>query len=354
MKLKGKISTIIFKNTGNSWTVILIKCDKEYITAVGITTDDIEVGEEFEFEGELSTHKVYGEQFKFTTYKKLLPKSDIALIQYISDNIKGVGKKIAKNIVDKFGGETVNVIRYDREKLKDIKGLNDQKIDDLNEFFSQEWEKWNTVEYLSQFNISVVTANKIFKTLGKNTIDIVKENPYSLLDFVKNIDFKMVDEIGKSLGIDLKNNIRVETGLMYAISKIVEFGHTCVKKKELLEYTKDLLEVDSSSVDNAITSLVLQGKLYVQILSDEECIFRRSFYLAEDNIANEVIGRTKSTIDSKDYGKYIKNISRNDGIKLSKEQLEAINMCLNNPISIITGGPGTRKNYYYKMYNRNT
>lgn len=343
MKLEGKISTIIFKNDANFWTVMLIKCGKGYITAVGTTTEDIAVGEELEFEGELTTHKVYGEQFKFSTYKKLLPKSDIALIQYISDNVKGIGKKTAKNIVDKFGEETVNVIRYNKEKLEDIKGLNNEKIDSLNEFFSQEWEKWNTVEYLSQFNISVVTANKIFKVLGADTIKIIKENPYSLVNFVKNMDFKTVDQMGRSLGIDLQDDIRVETGLIYAITKITEFGHTCVKKRELLTYATELLEVSEGSIDNAITSLVLQDKLYLQILDEEECVFRRSFYLAEENIANEIIKHTKNLIVSRDYQKYISNVSKKNNIELSKEQLEAINMCLNNSISIITGGPGTGK-----------
>ncbi len=343
MKLEGKISTIIFKNDTNFWTVMLIKCGKDYITAVGTTTEDISVGEELEFEGEIITHKVYGEQFKFSTYKKLLPKSDIALIQYISDNVKGIGKKTAKNIVDKFGEETVNVIRYNKDKLSDIKGLNNEKIDLLNEFFSQEWEKWNTVEYLSQFNISVVTANKIFKVLGVDTINIIKENPYSLVNFVKNMDFKTVDQMGRSLGIDLQDDIRVETGLIYAITKITEFGHTCVKKSDLLNYSTELLEVSAESIDNAITSLVLQDKLYLQILGEEECVFRRSFYLAEENIANEITKHTKNVVVNRDYQKYISNISKKNNIKLSKEQLEAINMCLNNSISIITGGPGTGK-----------
>ncbi len=89
MIIQGKVSTIIFKNESNSWTVMLLKIDKGYITAVG-QSQDIDVGDEIELEGEEGFHKVYGEQFKFTTYKKLLPKSDGALIQYISDNVKGI------------------------------------------------------------------------------------------------------------------------------------------------------------------------------------------------------------------------------------------------------------------------
>ena len=138
MKIVGKVATIIFRNESNGWTVILIKQKDEYITCVG-ETEEIEVDDELEFEGEVITHKVYGEQFKFTSYKKVLPKTTSALISYIADNIVGVGKKTARNITDKFGEETVNVIRFCPDKLYEVKGLNSDKIERLNDFFNTEW-----------------------------------------------------------------------------------------------------------------------------------------------------------------------------------------------------------------------
>ena len=123
MKLEGKIATIIFKNEINNWTVLLVKQNTGYITCVG-ETDEIEVDDDIEFEGEMVSHKVYGEQFKFSSYKKVLPKTTAALISYIADNIAGVGKKTAKNIVDMFGDETVNVIRFSMDRLYEVKGLN--------------------------------------------------------------------------------------------------------------------------------------------------------------------------------------------------------------------------------------
>ena len=67
MKIVGKVEQIIYKNELNSWTVLLIKVDKKYITAVGPTAD-IELEDTIEFEGEYVTHKVYGEQIKFETF----------------------------------------------------------------------------------------------------------------------------------------------------------------------------------------------------------------------------------------------------------------------------------------------
>ena len=322
MKIVGKVATIIFKNESNNWTVLLVKQGTEFITCVG-ETEEIEVDDELEFEGEVVSHKVYGEQLKFSSYKKVLPKTTSALISYIADNISGVGKKTAKNIVDEFGDETVNVIRFQMDRLYGIKGLNADKIERLNDFFNTEWEKWNTIEFLSEFGLSTVVSNRIYQAVGKDTISIIKENPYSLLGFIRSLDFKTVDRIGQRIGISLTNPDRLDHGIIYAIDKITEFGHTCVEKENLLAYCQELLEVDEAEVANAVTRLNINNKLFIEKIDLKEFVFRQSMYLAEENVARCIIDHTRQ--------------------KLSEEQRNAINTCLNNQISIVTGGPGTGK-----------
>lgn len=342
MKIEGKIATIIFKNETNNWTVLLVKTKNEYITCVG-ETEEIEVDDELEFEGELVSHKVYGEQLKFSSYKKVLPKTTSALISYIADNISGVGKKTAKNITDMFGDETVNVIRFSMDKLYEVKGLNTEKIERLNDFFNTEWEKWNTIEFLSEFGLSTVVSNRIYTAVGKDTISIVKENPYSLLGFVKSLDFKSVDNIGRRLGVPLTNIDRLDNGLIYAIDKITEFGHTCVEKANLVNYCMELLGVDETSICETITRLVLNSKLYIDKIDSQEYVFRQSMYLAEENIANCIIEHTRFQMKEKNLSKLITKVSNKNDIDLSEEQISAISTCLNNMISIVTGGPGTGK-----------
>ena len=342
MKIEGKIATIIFKNETNNWTVLLVKVKNEYITCVG-ETEEIEVDDELEFEGEMVSHKVYGEQLKFTSYKKVLPKTTSALIAYIADNISGVGKKTAKNITDMFGDETVNVIRFSMDKLYEVKGLNTEKIERLNDFFNTEWEKWNTIEFLSEFGLSTVVSNRIYTAVGKDTISIVKENPYSLLGFVKSLDFKSVDNIGQRLGVPLTNIDRLDNGLIYAIDKITEFGHTCVEKANLVNYCMELLGVDEISICDTITRLVLNSKLYIDKIDSQEYVFRQSMCLAEENIANCIIEHTRFQMKEKDLSKLISKVSNKNDIDLSEEQISAISTCLNNMISIVTGGPGTGK-----------
>lgn len=343
MKIEGQVSTIIFKNETNSWTVMLLKNKSGYITTVG-QTDKLEVGDQLELEGEIVSHKVYGEQFKFNTYKKLLPKSDNTLIQYIADNVKGVGKKTAKNILDVFGDDTINTIRFKPIELLKIKGLNDEKIERLSVFFNEEYERWNVINFLTDFGICVVVASKIYQNLGKDTIDIIKENPYSLLMFVKTLDFKEIDQMGKKLGVLPESEERIDSGIIYSLNNATEFGHTCLKEDILLKYAAKILNVTEESIQNGIIRLELKEKLYRQTIDEQEYIFRKSYYLAEENIATYIAKKNKSTkLSKQNYSKYVENISKQNNIELSHEQKEAIYESLNNNITVITGGPGTGK-----------
>lgn len=342
MKIDGKIETIIFSNKTNGWTVLLLKSGKDYTTATG-QIEDIEVGDEIELDGEFVVHKVYGEQFKFENYKKLLPKTNSALIQYIADNIKGVGKKTATNIINTFGDDAINVIRFNPEKLREVKGLNLEKIENLNTFFNEEWDKWNSIEYLSNLGISVLVASRIYKALGNETIKVIKENPYSLISFVKSIDFKLVDEIGKKLGLSLDNEDRIDTGILYALGKVTEFGHTCIDLDKLVDYSISILNVDEQDIINGIARLKFMQKIYTEDINQKEFVFRRSLYLAEENIAKSIIDKTRQSIKIKNYDKQIEKVSDVNSLVLSDEQKQAISTCLNNYISVITGGPGTGK-----------
>ena len=221
MKISGKVQAIIFHNEVNGYTVMALKSDSN-LTAVG-ETFEIEAGDEVELDGAFDTHKDYGEQFKFKTCTKIMPKDNVALLQYISDNVKGIGKKTAKNIINMFEDETKDIIRYSPSRLLDVQGMTEEKAEALNNFFVNEWEKWNAVEYLSSYGVSSLTASKIFDVLKENTINVVKEDPYSLLSFVRTLDFKTIDSIGLKQGISLDSISRIRTGILHFLNVITEF-----------------------------------------------------------------------------------------------------------------------------------
>ena len=262
----------------------------------------------------------------------------------IRTDAEGVGKKKAKSIIDMFGEDTINTIRFKSIELLKVKGLNEENVEALNVFFNEEYERWNVINFLTDFGISVVMASKIYQDLGKDTIDIVKQNPYSLLMFVKTLDFKQVDKIGEKLGVLPESESRIDTGIIYSLNNATEFGHTCLKEDALISYAAKILNVSESCIQNGIIRLELHEKLYRQTINDEEYIYRKSFFLAEENIADFIVKKSRSKSTKKDnYAQYIDEVSKEDKIELSDEQKEAILNSLVNDVTVITGGPGTGK-----------
>ncbi len=84
-------------------------------------------------------------------------------------------------------------------------------------------------------------------------------------------------------------------------------------------------------------------KIVVEQREDDKYVYRKSMYMAEKNISDVILQKTKSGISKCSYEKQIENVSENQSIILSDKQKEAIKLCLSSNISVITGGPGTGK-----------
>lgn len=343
LQIEGKISSVIYHNDKNGYTVFILKSEDGYITAVGDGTG-IDIGDTVSIEGDFTFHKTYGEQFAFTKLEKVMPSDLDSLVNYIAESdIKGLGKKTAEKIIKKFGDDSLEIIRYKPEMLLDIKGMSQEKAEELSLYINEEWEKWNLTSFLSKNNIGLKLSMKIYDALGLNAINIIKENPYALMDFVATLDFKTVDKLAENLNV-AKNSIdRVMGGIIYLLTYFIKEGNTCIKKDLLDEYAQRLLEVDMSIVEQAYSKLVFKDKIVIEECSNNKYVYRKSMYLAEQNIANHLIELTSRQTNKFKLDKDLEEISENLNIVLSETQREAIKMCINNNLSVITGGPGTGK-----------
>lgn len=121
MRLKGEVKYIVFQNEDNGYMVADFKVKNEVVTIVG-TLLGVYQGDTLILEGEQISHREYGDQFKVVTFEKEMPKTTSALKKYLSNgNIKGIGEKLAEKIVDKFQEDTVEVLKYNPEKIEELK-----------------------------------------------------------------------------------------------------------------------------------------------------------------------------------------------------------------------------------------
>ena len=246
---EGVLAEIIYQNEVNSYTVGIFETEEEQFTIVGYLPF-INKGDSLKIIGRFVEHKDYGEQFKIETFEKIMPRTLGALENYLSSgNIKGVGPATAKKIVKLFGEETIHVLKYEPEKLSQIKGITKDKAKEISESFIENWEVWQIVGFLEKFGIGAESAKKVYNLLGINAIQEIEADPYILIDISRGVDFNQVDQMAIKLGIEKENQKRIKSGIKYALIKITYNGHCCTLKENLIEYVKQLLGVSKEFIE---------------------------------------------------------------------------------------------------------
>ena len=154
MEIAGQITEIIYQNEINCYTVAEFTMKDEITTIVGYLPF-INLGDSLKLTGKFVTHQDYGQQFKIETFEKIMPQTLDALENYLAGGIiKGIGPATAKKIVDKFGEETIYVIKEEPEKLAQIKGITKTRAIEISQEFMEKWELWQIVGFLEKFGIS--------------------------------------------------------------------------------------------------------------------------------------------------------------------------------------------------------
>lgn len=296
--------------------------------------------------GEFVTHKDYGEQFKVETFKKEMPKTLDALERYLGGgSIKWVGPKTAGKIIKVFGDDTIYIIEKEPDKLTNIKGITKEKAYDISESFIQNKEIWKIVGFLEEIGISTSYAKKVYELYGVNAVEDIKNDPYRLIDVVRGISFKTIDEAALRIGVNQDDEQRIIYGIKYGLLLATYNGHTCVIKDNLLEFTESLLQISRGTIDIFLNQLKVKGTIVIEERDEEDWIYLREFYEAEVFIAGKLI-----RLDNVENRKHIANVKEKlekqeklSEIELSEKQREAIYSVNENNVCVITGGPGTGK-----------
>lgn len=345
MELIGEVEDIIYQNEVNSYTIARFETEDEETTIVGYLPF-VSKGDSLEVIGNYVEHKEYGIQFKVTTFEKLMPQTETAIKKYLaSGNIKGIGEATAKRIVQRFGENTINVIKYDPIRLAEIKGITEEKARIISESFNETQEMWKIVGFLEKFNISAEHAKKVYEKLGADSIQKIEENPYLLIDIARGVDFRQIDQMAMKIGINPDNEKRVQTGIKYALIRTTYNGHSCTLKENLLEFVRNLLEVSTENIEDNLINLKVNGEIVIEKRGKEEWVYLTSFYKTEEEIAFRInyLQNSKNVKEIKNIDSQLKKIEKNSSIELSEKQKEAIKAINEHNVLIITGGPGTGK-----------
>ncbi|MGD9901670.1 MAG: ATP-dependent RecD-like DNA helicase [Spirochaetales bacterium] len=349
MILKGSIEEVIYRNEDNGYTVVLLDCSGEPITAVGKFAS-ANYGEIVELKGDFVKNEKFGEQFKADSVKVLPPNTLEGIEKYLSSGlIKGIGPVTAKNIVEMFKESTLEVIEFNPALLRSVRGISESKAVQIAEAFKEIKKMQNAVMFLQGHGITTNMAVKIYKYYLDRTEEVLQTNPYKLVEDIEGIGFLTADRIAQKLGIPKNSEFRVRAGVMHLLNENSnKNGNTYLPTKELNGALGALLNISIEEqgelIENVLTRLIFDGSIKRFEVEGEEVIMQIKFYLIEREIAEKLIAlKSNSRKKELDLTDEIKEYERVNNVELHEKQKEAVQNAINNNVSVITGGPGTGK-----------
>ena len=344
-EIQGIIEDIVFQNEENGYIIAHLYDKKEQITVVGVVPY-INEGQNLKLTGEWVNHPQFGKQFKITKCEEIIPSSIAGIEKYLASGvIQGIGPITAKKIVQRFGENTMNILDNEIQRLNEIDGVGEKKIKLILESYSKQREVKNIMIFLQTYGVTPNQCVKIYKKYGGDSIKVVQDNPYVLTETIAGVGFKIADKIARSLGIDKESPFRIQSGINYVVNEFCAMGNTYMPLVKLYKEAKNILGVSEEEIEKNIFDNVLQGKLKVENIEEENCVFTMPFYYCELAITKKVINLSIAKYDELeiDIEEEIEKFENEKNINFASSQKAAICGAVANSIEVITGGPGTGK-----------
>ena len=345
LQIEGSVEDIIYQSEDTGYTVCEIDSDDGPVTLVG-TMPSLVVGDAVRAMGSWTVHPTYGKQFKVTYFEKSMPADETAMLRYLASRaVHGIGPKLAQRIVSVFHEETFDVIENHPEMLADVPGISLKKALAVSEDFREQFGVRNIMMFFSGF-FGPATSVRIYKRWGNAAVDIVKNNPYLLCDEIYGVGFEKADSMASALGLENDSPERVQAGLSYVLRFNAQAnGHCYLPREKLITTASQLLETAPERVERELQNLCDTGKLSLRDDGGKTAVYLPEFFNAEVTSAKKLVELSRINLYGSISGTedLIRQTEKEQGFSYAPLQLEAIRYAIENPVTVLTGGPGTGK-----------
>ncbi|HHU55831.1 MAG TPA: ATP-dependent RecD-like DNA helicase [Acholeplasmataceae bacterium] len=360
-KIYGVVQKLIYYDENQGFGIIHIKLDYQnpdlmqyreklfsnIVTVLSNFDRRPIIDEEYYFTGDFETSS-YGLQFRAKTFQRLEPQNEEGIITYLSsDFFPGVGIKTAQKVYRALGSNCLQKIINDYNVLNDVDITEKQKRVIYENLLTQEKNEKELINLLN-LGITLRMAIKIQKHLGINAYEIVKNNPYKLIDLIDGIGFNRADQIAINNGITRDNPFRLKALIIYVLrTYLFDTGNTYLGINELfseaLKYESDFLTKD------IYLDLVQELHEEKKLVIENNFIYDYKLYLDEYKIAERIhLFLQSQSSEFENIDVCLQKVMEANRITYSEKQIEAIKKAILEPIVIITGGPGTGKSTIIK------
>ena len=140
--LRCVVERITYQNPETGYSVIRCRARgySDLVTVVGLMPET-HVGAVLSLEGAWKVDPKYGRQFTAEKFEETLPATVFGIEKYLGSGlIKGIGPKFAKKIVQQFGKDTLDIIEENPDSLIEVPGIGRLRVERIKESWAEQKE----------------------------------------------------------------------------------------------------------------------------------------------------------------------------------------------------------------------
>jgi exodeoxyribonuclease V alpha subunit len=344
IKLEGVLERITFYNQENGFLIGKLKGNdgKQEIAVVG-KAPKVQCGETLVLAGNWAMHPKHGKQFSFESFESKLPASAYGIKKYLASGlIHGIGKTYANKIVDHFGADTLRIISEESARLLEIEGIGKMRAKSIKHAWEEQKAVREVMLFLQTYGVTDALCLRLVRKYGNEAKNILETDPYRIIREVKGIGFKTADRIALNLGLASNGPPRIDAGILHIMQECEDNGHTHFDRREITLQATELLDANSTEVENRISALIQQGEV---VESMPDWVQLPTTARAENTLAQSLslLIKGKSSLPSILVDKAVEWAQQRAGFGFAQAQEDGVKQALSSKVSILTGGPGTGK-----------
>ncbi len=342
--IEGTVSSLIYQNEENGYTILRLESDEEELTVVG-PMPGVSPGEYLSIRGSWVRHPAYGRQFRAEIVERRLPQGLKEVFHYLASGaVKGVGKATARALIEEFGEDALTVIGEHPEELTKVRGITPKRAMSISASFQRQMGMRLLVEFLGQLGLPMELAAPLYRSYGGAALEALKNDPYLLVGEGFGVDFSLADRLALSLGLAGDDPLRLEAGLTFELVHNLSNGHTFLPREKLLAAAGQLLDIPTEELEEALERLSRKGQVVEDAVAGEHAVYLPDLYEAEVLVARRVLEtRDDELLPPERLDDVIDRIQRQQGIRYAPQQRQAVELAARSRVMLLTGGPGTGK-----------
>jgi exodeoxyribonuclease V alpha subunit len=329
--LEGTVLRVVFAAPDGSFAVLRLQVPgrDEPVSIVGPLADAT-AGELLKMEGHWERHPTHGEQFRATRAVVEVPRTGEGVARYL-EGLKGIGPMLAERLVTAFGTDAIEVVEKDPWRAAQVRGVGKRRAERAAKDAAAKRQEREVMVFLQGLGVSLAYAARIRKAYGDEAVARVRENPYRLARDVAGIGFVVADRIAQGMGVGRDSPLRIQAGVLHVLETLSEEGHVFFPSEELVARAAEALAIDGTRAEAALQELAREGAVVVE----GQAAYPPRLHQAEVDLA-----RRLGELLRADRARPPPLVA---GEELSAGQRQAIAICGEAGVAVITGGPGTGK-----------